>query len=428
MSYGIYIVLKDFIITAFETVCLLILLSHEKEKYRFGKYIFAVAVTLSPIICTNLGIPVFAKMGITEGMIILVGGRIYKSSKLRLGIYGGIFLLVLFGCELVVVQGWNLFNEPIFSTNILREDFVWTVVILSKSLLFIILVTLTKIFDNVQKIKKITDGLPIIILSVPFLIVMSCLYFSMPQIRDERYRMLFLVCDVCVFGAFITITIFTQYYIASQQRKREEDAALYELKVKNDYYLKKLETQNEIKQIYHDLKNHFLIAEDSANNNHLEKIKFFESYYETGNEFLDIILADKMNKAIKFGIRMECEVEFSKGSFMEPLDISTVFGNILDNAIEACQKVDEEEKYIFFKCITRSNLLSIVVKNSMVGYDREIKTTKKNKAFHGYGLLNVNKVIRYYDGEMQIESDGKEFMLSIIVPIEEQFGEISRGK
>lgn len=425
MNYGIYIALKDFIITAFETVCLLILVSNEEEKYRFGKYIFAVALTLSPIICTHLGFPVYVKMGITEGMIILIGGRIYKSSKIRLGIYGGIYLLVLLGCELVVVQGWNLFNEPIFSTNILQEDFDWTVVILAKSLLFIILVALTKIIDNVQKIKKITDGLPIIILSFPFLIVMCCLYVLMPQIQDKRYRMLFLVCDVCVFGAFISTIIFTQYYINSQQQKREEDVALYELKVKNDYYLKKLNAQNEIKQIYHDLKNHFLIAENSADNkNYLDKIEFFESYYETGNDFLDIILADKINKAIKFGIRMECEVDFSKGSFMEPLDISTVFGNILDNAIEACQKVDEEEKNIFFKCIARNNLLSVVVKNSMVGYDREIKTTKKNKVFHGYGLQNVNKVIRYYDGEMFIESDGNEFILSIIIPIIEEKCEV----
>lgn len=60
---------------------------------------------------------------------------------------------------------------------------------------------------------------------------------------------------------------------------------------------------------------------------------------------------------------MECEVDFSKGSFMEPLDISTVFGNILDNAIEACHRIEnEEEKIIFLDVFARGNFLSIAVK------------------------------------------------------------------
>ncbi len=422
MSYGIYIVLKDFIITTFEIFCLLIFLGNEKEKCWYGKYIFAIVLIMVSVISTYLYLPVFIKMVIIEIMIIFVGRMVYKCSKIKLGIYGGIYLLISLGCELVVVQGWNFFNDPIYSTNIIKEDFVWTLVILSKSLHFIIIVSLNKILYNMQNIKKISDGLPTVLLSFPFLIAMSCLYIGMPQIQDNKYRIIFLVSDICIFGAFISNVIFTQHYISIMQQRREEDATIYELTVKNEYYLKKLSTDNEVREIYHDLKNHFLISKDSYINKELvERLETYESYYETGNDFLNIILTDKMNRAKKLGIEMECEVDFSKGSFMEPLDISTVFGNILDNAIEACHRIEnEEEKIIFFRCAARGNFLSIAVKNSMLGYDKAVRTVKKNKKFHGYGLLNVDKVLQHYNGEMSIEAEEKEFILSIIIPIKEE--------
>lgn len=102
---------------------------------------------------------------------------------------------------------------------------------------------------------------------------------------------------------------------------------------------------------------------------------------------------------------------------MQPLEITTLFGNLLDNAIEACEKVDIEERYITFKSQYKGDFLSIVIKNSMRYFDNTIKTNKKNKAFHGYGLINVKRVIQNYNGHLSIVAQDNEFMISIIIPI-----------
>lgn len=418
MSYELYITLKDIGITIFEFVCLLVLLGNEKEKYKYGKYVFITILCIAVIVNTHLDVPVLLKMLITEILIIVFGGFFYESTRLKLAIYGSIYLLVLYGVELVVVQGWSIVNPPVFSMNILKEDFAWTLVILTRSLILFCMLTFNRIIGNIKNIKSLTEGLPLILSSLPFLIVMVCLYITMPQAQNDIHRMLFLVCDICVFGLFIGSIFFTEYYISIQQEKREEEATLYELKVKSNYYLKKTEMENEIRQIYHDLKNHFLLTEGAeARKEILKKLSLYEIYCETGNDFLNVILSEKLNQARKKGIHIECNVDFSKGSFLQPLDISTIFGNLLDNAIEACQKIEEDEPYIFISCKIRGSMISVVIKNSMVHNSFDLRTTKKDKQFHGYGLGNVKKALANYNGEMFIKAEGKEFLISLIIPI-----------
>lgn len=418
MSFELYIALKDIGITIFEFVCLLVLLGSEKEKYKYGKYVFITILCIAVIINTHLNMPVLFKMLVTEILITILGGFFYESTRLKLVIYGSIYLLVLYGCELVVVQAWNIINPPVFSTNILKEDFAWMVVILAKSLTLFLVLLLNKIIVNIKNIKRLTDGLPLILSSLPFLIVMVCLYITMPQAQNDTHRMLFLVCDICVFGLFIASIFFMEYYISIQREKRAEETVLYELKMKSNYYLKKIDMENEIRQIYHDLKNHFLLTEETeARKEILKKLSLYETYCETGNDFLNVILSEKMNQALKNGIHIECDIDFSKGGFLQPLDISTIFGNLLDNSIEACQKIEEDEPYVFVSCKTRGNMISVVIKNSMLHNSFDLKTTKKDKQFHGYGLKNVKNALANYNGEMSIKAEGKEFLISLIIPI-----------
>ena len=110
---------------------------------------------------------------------------------------------------------------------------------------------------------------------------------------------------------------------------------------------------------------------------------------------MDIILADKIELAWKQKVKIECNIDFRAGNFLEPLDISTIFGNLLDNAIEATAKLHESEKIIFFKIECREGLLIIVIKNHInpgLNIEKNIlSTNKENKQYHGFGIPNVKK-------------------------------------
>lgn len=203
------------------------------------------------------------------------------------------------------------------------------------------------------------------------------------------------------------------------EENAEREYALNELKMKNEYYMQKMDAEERIKEVYHDLKNYFLLSDHEKVSEELrKKLTLYEQFYKTGNDFLDIILAEKIRKAYEVGIQMECHVDFSKGGFIAPLDVSTIFGNLLDNALEATQKIEEEEKYIWISVSVKRQLLVLVIKNNMSGSCNGILVTDKwNSSYHGYGLKNVRKSVKAYDGEMKIDVGGKEFKVSIVIPI-----------
>ena len=94
------------------------------------------------------------------------------------------------------------------------------------------------------------------------------------------------------------------------------------------------------------------------------QIADYEDYVHTGNDFLDIILKDKAAKAREKQIPFSASVDFRGIDFLDPLDISTIFGNAIDNAIEASEKMPEEERLITVKAGRVRDLVSIVVENN----------------------------------------------------------------
>lgn len=117
-------------------------------------------------------------------------------------------------------------------------------------------------------------------------------------------------------------------------------------------------------------------------------------------------------------------IDFSKCEFIEMIDITSIFSNLIDNAIEACNNINDKDinKYITIKSTfikgyyvircENSKMNKIIVKNN------KIFTTKKDKFFHGLGIENIKSSVKKYDGELKIKNDDYKFIASIYIPIE----------
>ncbi len=109
---------------------------------------------------------------------------------------------------------------------------------------------------------------------------------------------------------------------------------------------------------------------------------------------------------------------FESGSFLEPLDISTIFGNALDNAIEASEKLPEDKRLITVKAECIRNMLLIMIENNVLpGTAATEGTTKTDRFIHGFGLPNIKNAAGKYGGQCSIKSEDGKFTLKIIVPI-----------
>lgn len=420
----------DLLVTGFEVWGLTFLMQNEERKHgKIGIFIFWTMIVFCICIMTKMDFPLMLKFICIVLLITSIGKIAYLCKFFKLLFYALIYLVAIYSSEMIVLQLWNLFKKPVYSNNIIYEDFTGPLILTAKALYFFMLLILEYITKDANKRKSLRDILPVLISSIPFLVILEIINISLVLVKDKSMYIIFIFASIIIFASFIISILLMRYYWKILDKEQEEKKSVYELQLKCDYYLKRMQDEEQVKSIYHDLKNHLLFSDDNIlKSQTMRKLQLYEKYYNTGNDFLDIILADKIERAWERGVKIECDIDFKAGEFMEPLDISTIFGNLLDNAIEATEKLNENEKIIFLKIETRGELIIVVMKNYM-DYETNIKanalsTHKKNKQYHGFGIPNVKKGVHKYNGECSINICDNEFIFSIILPIPKEKGGI----
>lgn len=148
------------------------------------------------------------------------------------------------------------------------------------------------------------------------------------------------------------------------------------------------------------------------------QIADYEDYVHTGNEFLDIILKDKAAKARENQIDFSALVDFKGVDFIEPLEISTIFGNAIDNAMEASERLPEDQRLVTVKAERVRDMLIITVENNTLpGTQPAEGTTKKDRFVHGFGIPNIKKAVEKYDGQCSFRQEDGTYLLKILIPI-----------
>lgn len=154
-----------------------------------------------------------------------------------------------------------------------------------------------------------------------------------------------------------------------------------------------------------------------------ESISIYDSVAKTGNDALDVILTEKALFCIKNNIILTYIIDGEKLSFMLDTDIYSLFGNALDNAIEAVMKIKEKEKRVIELKVHKINeFLTITVKNSFEGnivYDKGGLpiTTKENPLYHGFGTKSIALIVDKYEGNVSFITKNELFNLNILLPI-----------
>lgn len=422
------LIISDLLVTGFEIWGLNFLMQNEERKHgKLGVFVFWTILVSLIFAMTRIGFPLLLKFICIAFLVVSIGKIAYVCKTFKLIFYALIYLLAMYCSEMIVIQIWNLFNDPIYSDNIIYENFTISIIIISKALYFFIVLILEFIIKGANKRKRLKDILPVLFSSIPFLVILEIINISITLIKDRSMNLIFIFGSLIIFVSFIINVLLTRYYWDIMDKEQQKKKSVYELQLKCDYYLKRMQDEEQVKSIYHDLKNHLLFSDGNIlKSETIKKLQLYEKYYNTGNDFLDIILADKIELAWKQKVKIECNIDFRAGNFLEPLDISTIFGNLLDNATEATAKLHESEKIIFFKIECREGLLIIVIKNHInpgLNIEKNIlSTNKENKQYHGFGIPNVKKVVHKYNGECSINVYNNEFVVSIIIPISMQKG------
>lgn len=211
----------------------------------------------------------------------------------------------------------------------------------------------------------------------------------------------------------------------SSMRKELETIQLLWHQQKGQYQLSK-ETIELINHKCHDLKHQVqairAVKDEKERETYLEKIEksvqIYSAIVRTGNEILDTILTEKSLICENSGIHINCVADD-----MNPVDLYTLFGNALDNAIEAVRKLESKEKRVIdIMLYERQSFLMLQIVNPMCG---EVKfedglplTTKAKNGYHGYGMKSMLHTIQKYEGHLTTEVKNGCFYFNVMLPLE----------
>lgn len=273
------------------------------------------------------------------------------------------------------------------------------------------------------------------------------LYCSVPianYIFDALYQ--FIVPNFDIFNSFtpyrhIFYVIFEEYqqifiYILEIMIKLLFLFAVLRVKhiydERNMYHMQASRQQKnnlELKQFRHDIKNHMGALNQMLTSNEEDKARAYLSkmngiadatqlYSHTGNVALDSIVNYKLTKAKNSQIQCNFSTSIPEHLNLRDEDIVIILGNLLDNAIEACMKL-ENNRYININMTYWNGLLIIRISNSYNGTikksGRKLATLKTNKSMHGLGLKNVRYALSHYNGTLEINTEDMKFTVSAII-------------
>lgn len=156
-----------------------------------------------------------------------------------------------------------------------------------------------------------------------------------------------------------------------------------------------------------------------------KSISIYDSVVKTDNEALDVILTEKSLKCLKHGITFSYIADGVKLNFMKDSDVYSLFGNAIDNAIEAVVKFsDKSKRVIGLKICEVGDMITVNIKNFYEGglalnHEGLPVTTKSDTAFHGFGLKSIKMIVEKYEGDLSVVAKDNIFNLNILFPFRE---------
>ena len=227
---------------------------------------------------------------------------------------------------------------------------------------------------------------------------------------------------LCGLGALAAV--FLRWRFLEQEREL--------LALQHKLWAEQFQKMQESRRTVHDMKQHVLLLRKYAKEKEWEELTQYLGEISrelldegishfTGIRDLDFLLSQKKKRAETEGIQMTVDTPELERIPLQPQEQMALFGNLLDNAIEACETLKEENRWIRLTIRKSHQLLMIKIENSIRGNRAgEEKPSKSRTGLHGYGLKSIRQIVEQHGGEMNAGARGECFCVRLLFFSEEE--------
>ena len=266
----------------------------------------------------------------------------------------------------------------------------------------------------------------LVIIPSTSIIALACLMKVV--LIDESFKLYISIGISCI----VLANIMTYYFFMIINKEYER---AFKLEIQKQQYEQQIISQSkhvdeilvmqkQIKKFRHDSSHHFTALKYFfANNQNQDGLSYIEKInsdlenteiVDTGNTAFDAIISTKKALAESKNIEFTIQIQIPEKLKVDAVDLCVIFGNSLDNAIEACEKL-ENQRMINVSAIYDDCQLICKITNTALPSTSDLQTTKSDKENHGFGLDNIKQALSKYNHVMKIDQTDKEFILSFII-------------
>lgn len=425
--------IKDYITVFIEVMCCKIFFDifckSNKERSVRRKFIpVLLSVLIYAVAC------LFENLFIVKEIIIILITTVLMKIYNQVALKKSFMLSIVYQSVLLVADYLILIFDYNFLEETNHDSYLYQsmIVIMSKAMLFIIVMLLRNTFDKNGK-AHFSDSQWIKFMFFPLFTIctIAALISNLSYIPMQEGGNLIWVISAGLVG--MNIVVFYLLNDVALKDKKIHENALFETEAKNQLELYKtiLRNSDQQRKLSHEYKNKIQCIQSLCELENYEELRKY--LYEitgelmhdldcidTNHAIINAVINAKYQEAVDKNIIVVCKINDMSRVKMDSQDLVIIITNLLNNAIEACERCTEK-KIIKLKLIHEKDKLIFAVKNTYNGTllfeDGAIKTSKKSKyGLHGLGIQNVVKIIEKNNGYYVIKPTETEFLFSIIIP------------
>lgn len=380
-------------------------------------YLVAFAVLLASTL--NISSP-YIRIGVTFVILLLISFLMYDGSK-KVKLFASIyFILIFFISEtlfvgILAIMGYGNPSELLESNMGRILGMIGT-----KIFDFWIIVYSCRIYKN--KVKSLPFRYWVLIILMPFLsaIILNQIFPANHSGNNVMIGYIISVCGVL----YLNFSVFNYFESYDKQIKLATLEQIMERESEN--YRAIAGSYAEIRNIKHDLRNQVTVLNDLLKDNKYDEAKkHINQLYNdvekvtsvcyTGNSAVDSIINLKGDYARSRNISFMSKIKVTSIDF-ETISICRILGNALDNAIEACERMDIDEKCVCIAMHQLDNKLIIEIENTSLPVDvNNLITSKKNKEAHGIGMQSIRQTVESMNGYVSCNYENGYFSIKIVL-------------
>lgn len=376
---------------------------------------------------TNLGIDQFLKQIFTVTVFAGVSAILYEGHLLIYFALSLICYIFIAATDAIAINGMCRLLNISYNAFVWRKLSFFTLATIDK-LLAILLTWLLRRYRKKGNLgKQHSKWLQLSILfPAASAVMLAILFYSSP--RDEDVSL-----GVVAFAGILVIANIAMLYVINNiEKSTEQEHALQMLRqqisIQTDNYSALQKNYSVQRKATHEFERHIQVIKDLLEQHEYVTAKDYVKQIQNNrtlrifsvsshNPVIDVVLNQKYQVAQENGIKMVVRVNDLSNVLIQTNDLVVLLSNLLDNAIEACMKLETGKEIIC--SILKDDNLYISIRNTsppVVVKDGEIPTTKQNASEHGYGLQAVKYILSEFQAEYTFAYDTGWFVFAAEIP------------